>query len=146
VYSPEFLGKKTGKIKAKRDENIEKNKTNKINKTKIKDSIRKCLSIEGKKTKKKADNKQLKEKKEKILKEKKPKIIKGDKNELEKNFDFNGNYFYQDINLYEFNQIENFFDAYFKNKNTSLQEASIFLGNFPNLKKGEKNMQKFKRM
>lgn len=89
------------------------------------------------------EEKKEKDKKDKVKKEKVP---KANKHDLEINFDYNGNYFYQKINESQWIEIDEFFKLYFKNKDKNINTVKLFLSKYQNLKKGEDNMNKFKKM
>ena len=97
--------------------------------------------------------KKPKEKKEKVPKEKKPKEKKEKvpKDALDLTYNIEENYFYQNLKKEEFSQIEIFFENYFKNINTynktsEFSEVNNFLLKFPNIKKGEENVNQIKKM
>jgi hypothetical protein len=99
------------------------------------------IKLVNKKVKKFKNDEEKKE-----LKIKKEKIPKANKHDLEANFDYQGNYFYQKVTEKEWFEIDEFFKAYFKNKNSSIKSVKPFLEKFNNLKKGEVNINKFKKM
>lgn len=91
-------------------------------------------------------NKKISKDKEKKEKIKIPKVPKANKHDLEENFDFNGNYFYQKITEKQWHEIDEFFKSYITNKAAIVNQAKVFLDKFPNLKKGEDNIYKLKKM
>lgn len=142
--SEEEYALENNKIKIKQNDFNNKNKVKKLKSLKIsasKDKGEIEIKIVNKKVKKfkNDDNK-------KVSKIKKEKIPKANKNDLEANFDYQGNYFYQKITEKEWVEIDEFFKAFFKNKTSSIKSVKPFLDKFPNLKKGEDNINKFKRM
>ncbi len=135
------------KIKNKTTKNKKNNENNKVKKIK---SLKLSASHDRKTIEVKITNKKIKKfnlnEKNKVEKIKKGKIPKANKHDLEENFDYYGNYFYQKITEKEWVEIDEFFRNYFRNKNSNLKVIKLFLEKFPNLKKGEDNINKFKKV
>jgi len=106
----------------------------------------KLFNIKNKKVKKFKNGCEEEVDKKKQAKVKKEKVPKTNKHDLEENFDYHGSYFYQKVTEREWVEIDVFFKAYFKNKASSVKAVKPFLEKFPNLKKGEDNILKFKKM
>jgi hypothetical protein len=94
------------------------------------------------------DNNDNKDNDKKPKKEKKEKVAK---DALDLTYDIDKNYFYQNLNKEELNQLQEYFENYFLNakafdENKEYLELKSFLDKYPNLRKGDFNIDKLNKM
>ena len=122
-----------GEMDLVREEEEENTTTQKERLTKILENL-KNSNIEGDENNEQQNNQVLRAGKPNVLRSAIPK--KTAPEPFVKNFKLNERYFYQNININEWNEITSFIDKYISGENLNEKDLEVFLESHPNLSKG----------